>query len=86
MKVCNSYEDAFKLLRDIKPPAVDLIGPASKAVPIGIDIGKQFGTRIIFHMSWDQGWKLLAELQKRDLPFPSVIYHSGRVLIGAEPE
>lgn len=83
MKVASTYEEAFKLIEEYVP-RVSIIGAAR--VDIGVDIGKQFGTRIIMRIDRPVAIKLLSELQKRDLPLPQVIYYAGRILIGAEPE
>lgn len=83
MKIAGSYIEALRMI-DEYVPLVSVIG--AQRVNIGVDIGKQFGTRIIMRIERGVAKKLLMELQRRDLPLPQVIYHSGQILIGAEPE
>lgn len=74
MKVVSDYAEAFKLFTD------------HPGVVVGVDIGKQFGTRIVMHIGMLMAHKLLHELQNRDLPCPQVIWYNNRILIGADPE
>jgi hypothetical protein len=77
MKVAGSFAEARQIILDT---ALDVGGK------YGIDIGKQFGTRIVMEIPQFVALKLLAELEQRDLPCPQVIYVNNRVLIGADPE
>lgn len=82
MKVAGSYAEAFEFLHEVS-------GLNGLYDPVGVDIGKQFGTRIVMRMSAQMGRKLLHELQKRDLPLPQVILDEGfpnKVLIGVDPQ
>lgn len=75
MKVAGSYKEAYDILR------------SNVHAAFGLDIGKQFGTRIVASIPYHIAMKLLTELEKRDLPLPSVIQiNDTRVLIGADPE
>lgn len=85
MKLITTYKEAYGLLQETQPK----FGPVQKQgqwAQIGIDIGKQFGTRIVMHISHDTAFHLLRELEKRDLPCPQVIYAGRKILIGADPE
>lgn len=79
MKVADTYNDAFDFIREAEK---------AKVIPvsIGVDIGKQFGTRIIMRLDPMMARKLLVELQQRDLPLPQVFYYGNQILIGADPE
>ena len=83
MKIAGSYAEALRMI-DEYVPLVSVIG--AQRVNIGVDIGKQFGTRIIMRIDRGTAKKLLIQLQQRDLPLPHVIYFNGQILIGAEPE
>lgn len=78
MKVASTYKQARDMVLELQA--------SPGAARIGVDIGKQFGTRIIMHIAVPVALHLLGELESRDLPLPQVIYMSGRLLIGAEPE
>lgn len=75
MRIATTYEDVLSLLRET----------AELQPTFGVDIGKQFGTRIIMHITKDTAGKLLHELRMRDLPCPQVIFTGNKILIGAEP-
>ena len=78
IKQAKTYEEAFKFVTDLERISI--------TADIGIDIGKQFGTRMVIRISPMMARHLLTELQKRDLPLPMVLFYEKRILIGAEPE
>lgn len=83
MKIAKDWEEAHNLINDLWAAARGQFFDPK----IGIDIGKQFGTRIIMHIDPSNAHKLLNELEKRDLDLPSVIQmNPTTILIGAEPE
>lgn len=90
MKVATDFRQAHALINEVA--ATHLVAPGVAKLTfatnplVGIDIGKQFGTRIVIWLSGTTGHQLLDELEKRDLPLPIVIQEKGRVWIGAEPE
>lgn len=84
MKVANTYREAYGILQETQPqPFSDI--RTTVFVRIGIDIGKQFGVRVIMWISHDMAYKLLRELEARDLPLPQFIFTGTAIYIGADP-
>lgn len=101
MRIVTTYKEAADMLQELfgpwhnpqpinrgeaqytKPSLINMNAPVPQ---IGVDIGKQFGTRVVMHITVEVARKLLSELQKRDLPCPQIIYQNNRILIGADPE
>jgi hypothetical protein len=82
MKIALTYNEARDLIRQASQDRRNHLNQAA----VAIDIGKQFGTRILMHLSEEHGIKLLNELEMRDLPLPQVMYFNRRVLIGVDPK
>jgi hypothetical protein len=80
MKVATTYKEVWALFREAYRGVI-MGGPT-----IGIDIGKQFGLRMVIHLDRPNAVKLLSELEVRDLPCPQVIWTNDRILIGVEPQ
>lgn len=85
MKVATNYPDALALLGQLMEATER--DPIQRNKCIGIDIGRQFGTKIVMHGPLGTGRKLIFELEKRGLPCPQLIFleNPARILIGVEP-
>lgn len=84
MRVATTYPEAFAFFTEARRRVIPLAG--GHPLKCGVDIGKQFGTRIVFTMELAMGEHLLHELQKRDLPCPQVFATPKLILIGVSPE